>query len=193
MIDYKPIDFDKTFPLDYKSLYPDPFGVDDYFKNLYERCANMYKWSNNGKPISEYQAKLMLNSVYGKLAIPEKEKTMREFITLHDVNSVVLIRKSSITHIYENMESVEVLTCVYTKGGCLNVKENVYDIIEKLSVKEFLFIHINNKPAFIKYCDICAIAPFDDSCYITTKHTDFTSDESYREILLKIQENSILW
>lgn len=189
MSEYTPIDFNKVFP-------PTPTKLETYFNDLYERCAKMYNWTDNGKQISYQEAKNKLNSLYGRLAMPEKENNMREFITVHDTeapdNDIILVRRSDITILIGKSEHETILYIANHYIG-ITVKDNIYNIIKKLDIKHYLFVHERTLPTFIKFNDIAMITPRDKNTQLKTKYGTITiCDESYREVLLKIQEGSVL-
>lgn len=157
----------------------------------------MYNWTDNGKQISYQEAKLKLNSLYGRLAMPEKENSgMREFITVHETeapdNDIILVRRSDINMLIGKSEH-ETRLYIGNNFIGITVKDNIYNIIKKLDIKMYLFVHERTLPTFIKFNEIAVIKPIDKNTLLKTRLGTITEcDESYREVLLKIQENSIL-
>lgn len=127
-MDFTPIDFDKTYPLDYKSLYPTrPTKLEEYFNDLYERCAKMYDWSDNGKQISYQEAKMKLNSLYGTLAMREKENKMKDYIVVHSDNGIGIVLKKAIVAIQKRRTS----TVIFFNGEAIYCDDKYEDIIKQ--------------------------------------------------------------
>ena len=121
---------------------------------------------------------------------------MREFITVHDTdapdNDITLVRRSDINLLIGKSEHT---TRLYIANNFIGItaKGNIYNIIKELDVKKYLFVHELASPVFIKFNELSIIAPRDKHTLLKTRlGTVIECDESYREVLLKIQERSIL-